>query len=155
MRKTPDEGVSLFTIIAIFIRGLRPRMGTVFLVVVVGSNSSSSINRCFVYCFCVCLGSLEFSSVQSLSHVWLFETPWTSARRASLSINSWSPPKPMSIESVVPSSHLILCHPSSCLQSFPASGSFTWVSSSHQVAKVLEFQLQHQSFQSILRTDLL
>ena len=47
------------------------------------------------------------------------------------------------------------CHPTisssviafSCLQSFPASGSFQWVSSSHQVAKVLEFQLQHQSFQ--------
>ena len=42
---------------------------------------------------------------------------------------------------------------SSCLQSFPASGSFQWVSSSHQVAKVLEFQLQHQSFQWIFRTD--
>ena len=43
----------------------------------------------------------------------------------------------------------------SCLQSFPASGSFPWVSSLHQVAKVLEFQLQHQSFQWIFRTDLL
>ena len=41
------------------------------------------------------------------------------------------------------------------LQSFPASGSFKWVSSLHQVAKVLEFQLQHQSFQWIFRTDLL
>ena len=56
------------------------------------------------------------------------------------------------------------CHPtilssvvpfSSCLQSFPASGSFKWVSSSHQVAKVSELQLQHQSFQWTLRTDLL
>ena len=44
---------------------------------------------------------------------------------------------------------------SSCLQSLPASGSFQWVSSSHQVAKVLEFQLQHQSFQWIVRTDFL
>ena len=45
---------------------------------------------------------------------------------------------------------------SSCLQSFPASGSFfQWISSSHQVAKVLEFQLQHQSFQWLFRTDLL
>ena len=53
----------------------------------------------------------EFSSVQSLSHVWLLVTPWTIARQASLSItNSWSPPKPMSIESVTPSNHLILCH---------------------------------------------
>ena len=52
------------------------------------------------------------SSVQSLSHVQLFATPWTAARQASLSItNSWSLPKPMSIESVMPSSHLILCHP--------------------------------------------
>ena len=42
-----------------------------------------------------------------------------------------------------------------CLQSFPASGFFQWVSSSHQMAKVLEFQLQHQSFQWISRTDFL
>ena len=53
----------------------------------------------------------SISSVQSLSRVWLFATPWTAARQASLSItNSWSPPKPMSIESVMPSNHLILCH---------------------------------------------
>ena len=52
------------------------------------------------------------SSVQSLSHVWLFSTPWTAARQASLSItNSWSLLKLMSIELVVPSSHLILCRP--------------------------------------------
>ena len=52
--------------------------------------------------------------------------PWTTAHQASLSItNSWSPPKPMSIESVMPSNHLILCWPfSSHLQSSPASGSF-------------------------------
>ena len=53
-----------------------------------------------------------FSSVQSLSCVWLFVTPWIAARQASLSItNSWSPPKLMPIESVMPSKHLILCHP--------------------------------------------
>ena len=51
-------------------------------------------------------------SVQSLSHVQLFATPWTAARQASLSItNSLSLLKIMSIESVIPSSHLILCHP--------------------------------------------
>ena len=51
-------------------------------------------------------------SVQSLSHVQLFATPWTAARQASLSItNSWSLPKPVSIESVMPSNHLILCRP--------------------------------------------
>ena len=50
------------------------------------------------------------SLFQLFSHVWLFVTPWTTARQASLSItNSWSPPKPMSIESVMPSNHLILC----------------------------------------------
>ena len=54
----------------------------------------------------------QFSSVQSLSCVQLFATPWTTALQASLSItNSWSPPKPMSTESVMPSNHLILCHP--------------------------------------------
>ena len=59
------------------------------------------------------LGSISmFSSVQSLSHVWLFVTPWIAARQASLSItNSRSSPKLMCIESVIPSSHLILCCP--------------------------------------------
>ena len=52
-----------------------------------------------------------FSSFQSLSRVWLFVTPWTTVRQASLSItNSWSSPKPVSIELVTPSNHLILCH---------------------------------------------
>ena len=54
----------------------------------------------------------QFSSVQLLSHVQLFATPWTSAYQASLSItNSQGPPKSMSIESVMPSNHLILCRP--------------------------------------------
>ena len=66
------------------------------------------------------------SSVQLLSRVWLFATPWTAACQASLSItNSRSSLKLMSIESVMPSNHFIICHPlSSHLQSFPASGSF-------------------------------
>ena len=51
-------------------------------------------------------------SVQSCSRVRLFATPWTVACQASLSIiNSWSPPKPMSIESMMSSNHLILCRP--------------------------------------------
>ena len=54
----------------------------------------------------------QFSAVQSLSCVWLFVTPWTVVRQASLSItNSWSLLKLVSIESVMTSSHLILCHP--------------------------------------------
>ena len=65
-------------------------------------------------------------SVESLSHVWLFATPWTAACQASLSItNSWGLFKLMTIESVMPSNHLILCHPLlPHLQSFPATGSF-------------------------------
>ena len=68
----------------------------------------------------------QFSSVQSLSHVQLFATPWTVACQASLSItNSWSFLKLMSIESVMPSNYLILCRPLLLLpSSFPASGSF-------------------------------
>ena len=58
------------------------------------------------------MASSPISSVQSLSHVQLFATPWIAACQASLSItNSQSLPKPMSIESVMPSSHLILCRP--------------------------------------------
>ena len=55
---------------------------------------------------------VQLISVQSLSHVQLFATPWTAAHQASLSItNSWSLLKLMSIESVMPPNHLILCHP--------------------------------------------
>ena len=76
----------------------------------------------------------KFTSVQSLSGVWLFATPWIAAHQASLSItNSRSLRKLISIMSVMPFSHLILCRPfSSCPQSLPASGSipmsqlFTW-----------------------------
>ena len=64
----------------------------------------------------------QFSSVQSLSHVQLFATPWTATRQASLSItNSRSLPKLMSIELVMPSSHLILCRPLLFLPSIPPS----------------------------------
>ena len=58
------------------------------------------------------MASVQFSSVQSLSHVWLFATPWIAAHQASLSItNSQSSPRLTSIESVMPSSHLILFSP--------------------------------------------
>ena len=64
----------------------------------------------------------SISSVQLLSRVRLFATPWTAARQASLSItNTQSPPKPMSIESMMPSSHLILCHPLLLLPPIPPS----------------------------------
>ena len=79
------------------------------------------------HCFSHYLITLRFSSVQfSRSVMSDFATPWTAACQASLSItNSRSLLKFMSIELVMPSNHLILCHPlSSHLQSFPASGSF-------------------------------
>ena len=99
-----------------------------------------------------------FSSVQSLSHVQLFVTPEPQHTR---------PPCPSPTPRVHSNSRPLSrwCHPAisssivpfSCPQSFPASGKrwVKWVSSSHQVAKELEFQLQHQSFQWTPRTDLL
>ena len=76
---------------------------------------------------------IKFNSVQSLSRVRLFATPWTSAHQASLSIiNSRSPPKPMSIESVMPSNHLILCRPLLLLPSiFPSIRVFSNESALH------------------------
>ena len=98
---------------------------------------------------------IMFSSVQLLSCVQFFETPWTTARQASLSItNSRTSPKHMSIESVMPSHPLSSPSPPS-LNLPQHQGLFRWVSSSHQVAKILEFQLHYQSFQWIFRTDFL
>ena len=74
----------------------------------------------------------SFSSVQLLSCVQLFATPWTAARQASLSIiNSQSPPKPMSIESVMPSNHLILCRPLLLPSIFPSIRVFSTESALH------------------------
>ena len=69
----------------------------------------------------------QFNSVQSLSHIWLFVTPCTAALQASLSItNSWSLLKLMSIQSVMPSNHLVLFHPLLLLPSiFPSIGVFS------------------------------
>ena len=101
----------------------------------------------------------QFSSVQSLSHVQLFATPRTATPQASLSItNSQSLLKLMPIESVMPSIQLSHSLSSSSLPAHNLSqhqGLFKWVSSSHEVAKVLEFQLQHQSFQWIVRSNFL
>ena len=91
-----------------------------------------------------------FVVVQLLSHVRLFATPWTAACQASLSFTiSWSLLRFMSIELVMPSNHLLLCHPVLLLPSIFLS--FRVFSNGlalrHVVAKVLELQLQHQSFQ--------
>ena len=100
--------------------------------------------------FSLCHVIVQLSSVQCLSRVRLFTTPWTTAPQASLSItNSQSLFKLISIESVMLSNHLILCHPLILLPSiFPRFRVFSNESALHiWVAKVLEFQLQHLSFQ--------
>ena len=95
------------------------------------------------------INHIQFSSVQSLSRVQLFVTPWIASRQTSLSITiSRSSLRLMSIESVMPSSHLILSRPLLLLPPIPPSISlFQWVNSSHEVANVLKLQLQHHSFQ--------
>ena len=103
------------------------------------------------------ISSVQFSSVQLLSRVRIFATPWITACQGSLSItNSQSLPKPC------PSSWW--CHQPSHPVSSPSPPApnpsqhyhlFQWVNSSHEVAKVLEFQLQHQSFQWTPRANLL
>ena len=84
---------------------------------------------------------LNINSVQSLSGVQLFAIPWTAAFQASLSITiSQGLLKLMSFKSVMSSNHLILCHPPA-FNLAQKQGLSHWVSSSHQVAKVLELQL--------------
>ena len=78
---------------------------------------SSRCTELFNFVFYLCVSD---NSVQLLSHVRLFATPWITACQASLSItNSWSLPKLMCIELVMPSSHLILCHPLFLLPPIP------------------------------------
>ena len=80
------------------------------------------------------LGFMFNHSVQLLSRVWLFATPWVTARQVSLFItNSWSSPKLMSIESVMPSSHLILCRPLLLLSLIPPS---IWVFSNESTFRM-------------------
>ena len=102
------------------------------------------------FSFSICLSSeysglisFQIGSDQLLSRVRLFATPWITVHQASLSItNSRSSLRLTSIESVMLSSHLILCRPLLLLPPIPPSISlFQWVNSSHEVAKVLEFQL--------------
>ena len=105
-----------------------------------------------------CSCSVQVSSIQSLSRAWLFVTPGTAAHQASLSItNSRSLFKLMSIESTMPSNHLILSCPLLLLPSiFPS----IWVFSNESVLcirwpKYGSLQLQNRSFQGIFRTDFL
>ena len=99
-----------------------------------------------------------FSSVQLLSCVRLFVTPWTAACQASLSITNSRSLLRLIVhqfsDAIQPSQPLSSPSPPTFNFS-PHQGLFYWVSSSHQVAKVLEFQLQHQSCQWVFRTDFL
>ena len=86
------------------------------------NDSNRKVTVFCYYKFCMNALAYQFSPVQSLSRVQLFVTPWTAAYQASLSItNSWSLLKLMSIQSVMPSNHLILCCPLLLLPSiFPS-----------------------------------
>ena len=86
------------------------------------TQTSSNLYPTLINLGYLSVSPIQFSSVQSLSRVWLFATPWIAARQASLSItNSQSLLKLMSFESVMPSSHLILCHPLLLLPPIPPS----------------------------------
>ena len=100
---------------------------------------------------------LLISSVQSLSSVWLFVTPWTAARQASLSITNpeFTQTHVHQVGDAIQPFHPLSSPSPPALNLSHHQGLFKWVSSSHQVAQVLEFQLQHQSFQWTPRTDFL
>ena len=99
-----------------------------------------------------------FSSVQLLSCVRIFATPWTAACLG-LPVHHQLPEFTQThvhwVSDTIQQSHPLSSLSPPAFNLFQHQGLFKWVSSSHQVAKVLEFQLQHQSFQWIFRTDLL
>ena len=91
----------------------------------VGNQCNSGVSG-HIHLFCFYIHSFSQSVSSVLSRVRLFETPQTAARQASLSItNSCSSPKPMSIESVMPSNHLILCRPLLLPSIFPSIRDFS------------------------------
>ena len=96
----------------------------------------------------------NFSSVQLLSCVRLFAIPWTAACQATLSILELAETHVHRVSDTIQPSHPLLS-PSPAFSLSQHQGLFQWVSSSHEVAKALEFQLQYQSFQWIFRTDFL
>ena len=94
-----------------------------------------------------------FSSVQSLSHVRLFATPWIAARQASLSITN--PGSSLRLSDAIQPSHPLLSPSPPAPNPSQHQSLFQWVSSLHEVAKVLEFQLQHHCLHRNPRADLL
>ena len=104
-------------------------------------------------------GWYQFSSVQLLSHVRLFAIPWTAARQASLFVHhqllEFTHTHVHRVGDAIQPSHPLSFHSPPTFTLSQHQGLLQWVSPSHQVAKVLELQLQHQSFQWTPRTDLL
>ena len=100
-----------------------------------------------------------FSSVQSLSCVRLFATPWIAARQASLSIHHQLPEFTQThihrISDTIQPSHPLSSPSPPAPNPSQYQSLFQWVNSSHEVAKVQEFQLEHHSFQRNARADLL
>ena len=101
----------------------------------------------------------KISSVKSLSHVWLSVTPWTAGSTPGFPVHHQLPELAQSqvhwVCVAIQKSHPLLSPFPPIFNLSQHQGLFKWVSASHQVAKVLELQLQHQSFQWIFRTDFL
>ena len=106
--------------------------------------------------FQVKAGRLQFSSVQPLSHVWLFATSWIAARLpVHHQLLEFTQTHVYWVGCAIQPSHPLSSPSPPALYLSQHQGLFKWVSSLHQVAKVLEFQPQHQSVQWIFRTDFL
>ena len=101
--------------------------------------------------------SVQFNSFHSLSCVWPFATPQTAAHQASVhhQFPEFTQTHVHWVGDAIQLSHPLSSPPSPTFNLSQYQGLFKWVSSSHQVTKVLEFQLQHQSFQWIFRIDFL
>ena len=96
-----------------------------------------------------------FSSVQSFSHVQLFATPWTATHQVSVrhQLQEFTQIHVYWVSDAIQPSHPLLSPSHPALNLSQHQDLFKWDSSLHQVAKILEFQLQHQSFQWIFRSD--
>ena len=140
------------------------------LVLLVGSENNcfnlfeNCLKNTFLFYFFLIATQRNFSFIQNCLSFQLgacsellYSAPWTAAHQTPLSFTvSQSLLKLMSIKSVMPSNHLILCRsPSPAFNLSQHQGLFQWVGPLHQVAKILEIQLQHQSFQWIFRVDFL
>ena len=104
------------------------------------------------------LSQVPFSSVQSVSCVWLFVAPWTVSRPGFLvyhQLPELAQTQVHQVDDAIQPFHPLLSLSPPAFNLSQHQGVFQWVSSLHQVAKVLEFQLQHQFFQWIFRTDFL